>query len=49
MVISHIAMWWSRVVDRGMLAAYIVLEVYSVKERMISQLRDVELSITILA
>ena len=34
--------------DRGLLAAYLVLEVSSVKERMISHPRDVELSITIL-
>ena len=33
----------ARVVDRGLLAAYLVLEVSSVKERMISHLWDVEL------
>ena len=37
----------ARVVDRGLLAAYLVLEVSSVKERMISHLSDVELSISI--
>ncbi len=33
----------ARVVDRGLLAAYLVLEVSSVKERMISHLWNVEL------
>lgn len=37
----------ARVVDRGLLAAYLVLEVSSAKERMISHLSDVELSISI--
>jgi hypothetical protein len=37
----------ARVVDRGLLAAYRVLEVSSAKERMISHLSDVELSISI--
>ncbi len=37
----------ARVVDRGLLAAYLVLEVSSAKERMISHLSDVDLSITI--
>jgi len=33
----------ARVVDRGLLSAYLVLEVSSAKERMISHLSDVEL------
>ena len=33
--------------ERGLLAAYLVLEVSSAEERMISHLRHVELSITI--
>jgi hypothetical protein len=44
---STIIVRCARVVDRGLLAAYLVLEVSSAKERMISHLSDVELSISI--
>jgi hypothetical protein len=43
---SHtVAMWWSRVVDRGMLAAYLELVVSWAEERMKSCLGQVDILI----